>query len=77
MLLKLQNVLTVLVNQHPYRRSTHVEPVKEVLYRVLDARIHVMAFFKLQNTLSHSLYHIAVTVANVNEAGAKPERIRK
>ena len=65
----------MLVNQHPYRDTTHIEPVEEVLYPVLHVAVYAVPLLHLHDALRHGFHYIAVTVLDVyqsaGEAGKK------
>lgn len=64
----------MLIDQHPDRYPAHVEPVEEVLYGVLSARVHLVRLLQLQHALSHRLHDVRVPVADVDQALAETDR---
>lgn len=70
--------LTVLVDEHADRDTTHVESVQEVLDVLASDRVLAEGVFVLDDALRHSGHHIIVPVPNGLQGFNKPgERERK
>ena len=54
----------MLIDEHPYGDSRHVEAIKEILNTVLSLCVHNVRFLQLNNTLGHRLHNICVPIAD-------------
>lgn len=70
--------LTVLVDEHADRDTTHVESVQEVLDVLASDRVLAKGVFVLNDALRHSGHHIIVPVPNglqgLNKPGARERK---
>ena len=52
------------MKQHPQRYPTHVEPIEKVLDVHVSLIVDFVSVLQLQNSLSHGLHNIVVTMLN-------------
>lgn len=63
----------MLVYEHAYGDTAHVETVQEVLDVLVGDRIHAKRLFVLHHPLSHCGNHIVVPVSNVDQSLCESE----
>lgn len=63
----------MLIDEHSYRNSRHVESVEKILNTIFRHSVHVVGFFELEHALRHRLHHVSVPIPNLDQVLAKSE----